>query len=225
MPFRLQYGALPRAAPRAAYPRPFSRFFALAVWGGGLLTTVFRPQPCGLVSLRMGITQYSEVSAEYASCEFLCSLVECSSVTVFLRSASWSLSVSTERAALLTICTRRKLYVRNPCLFMGFARVYMFHRSNALRIVRKYVLEFFQPLAAPQPTKKPKTTSNGYDGAKLWTPRCIEREDAEAAEMHQTRRWRSSRDAGGHGDSRGQRTSSNGGDGAELRLNAAGQRK
>ena len=29
------------------------------------------------VSLRMGITQYSEVSAEYASCVFLCSLVEC----------------------------------------------------------------------------------------------------------------------------------------------------
>ena len=67
LPFRLQDGALTRAAPRAAYPRPFSRFFALAVWAGGLLTTVIRPQPCGLVSLRMGITQYSEVSAEYAS--------------------------------------------------------------------------------------------------------------------------------------------------------------
>ena len=94
MPFRLQDGALPRAAPRAAYPRPFSRFFALAVWAGGLLTTVIRPQPCGLVSLRMGITQYSEVSAEYAS-----------------------------------------LLVENY--------------TNALRSVRKYDLEFFQPLAAP----------------------------------------------------------------------------
>ena len=36
---------------------------------------------------------------------------------------------------------------------MGFARVYTFHRSNALSFVRKYGLEFFQPLAAPQPTK------------------------------------------------------------------------
>ena len=66
-PVKGKVAPLPRAAPRAACPRPFSRFFALAVWAGGLLTTVIRPQPCGLVSLRMGITQYSEVSAEYAS--------------------------------------------------------------------------------------------------------------------------------------------------------------
>ena len=44
---------------------------------------VFRPQPAGLVSLRMGITQYSEVSAEYASAKFPCSFVECSSNRVF----------------------------------------------------------------------------------------------------------------------------------------------
>ena len=105
MPFRLQDGALPRAAPRAACPRPFSRFFALAVWARGLLTTVIRPQPCGLVSLRMGITQYSEVSAEYAS-----------------------------------------LLVENY--------------TNALRSVRKYDLEFFQPLAAPRTTTNPPNNPN-----------------------------------------------------------------
>ena len=105
MPFRLQDGALPRAAPRTACPRPFSRFFALAVWAGGLLTTVIRPQPCGLVSLRMGITQYSEVSAEYAS-----------------------------------------LLVENY--------------TNALRSVRKYDLEFFQPLAAPRTTTNPPNNPN-----------------------------------------------------------------
>jgi len=105
LPLRLQDGALPRAAPRAACPRPFSRFFALAVWAGGLLTTVIRPQPCGLVSLRMGITQYSEVSAEYAS-----------------------------------------LLVENY--------------TNALRSVRKYDLEFFQPLAAPRTTTNPPNNPN-----------------------------------------------------------------
>ena len=73
--------------------------------------------------------------------------------------------------------------------------------QNALSFVRKYGLEFFQPLAAPQPTKKPKTTSNGYDGAKLWTPRGIGRGDAEAAKLTQTR-WRISRDTSDHGDSK-----------------------
>ena len=73
--------------------------------------------------------------------------------------------------------------------------------TNALRIVRKYVLEFFQPLAAPQPTKKPKTTSNGCDWAKLWTPRDTARGDAEAAKLTQTR-WRISRDTSDHGDSK-----------------------
>ena len=102
--------------------------------------------------------------------------------------------------------------------------------TNALRIVRKYVLEFFQPLAAPpnnhktsKPPKRvqtrcsrdaedhkdsnaPTTSSNGYDGAKLWTPRGIAHGDAEAAKRHQTRRWRDSRDVGDHIDSRTQRT-------------------
>ena len=58
LPFRLPDGT-PAQRPRTTY-RPFSRFFALAVWAGAL-TTVIRPQPCGLVSLRMGITQYGEV--------------------------------------------------------------------------------------------------------------------------------------------------------------------
>ena len=185
MPFRLQDGALPRAAARTACPRPFSRFFALAVWAGGLLTTVIRPQPCGLVSLRMGITQYSEVSAEYAS-----------------------------------------LLVENY--------------TNALRSVRKYDLEFFQPLAAPpeqpqiiqtNPTRPNATLAgrrrpqgfertNEGDRAKLWTNARIVRGNAEAAETHQTRRWRDSRTVRDHGDSRVQRTSSNGGDGAELQPNA-----
>ena len=171
MPFRLQDDALPPATPRAACPRPFSRFFALAVWAGGLLTTVIRPQPCGLVSLRMGITQYSEVSAEYAS-----------------------------------------LLVENY--------------TNALRSVRKYDLEFFQPLAAPPNNHKspkqtqrvqtrrsrdaedhkdsnaPTTSSNEGDRAKLWTNARIVRGDAEAAEMHQTRRWRNSRDARDHENSK-----------------------
>ena len=59
----------------------------------------------GLVSLRMGITQYSEVSAEYAS-----------------------------------------LLVENY--------------TNALRSVRKYDLEFFQPLAAPP--NNHKTSKNAF---------------------------------------------------------------
>ena len=106
----------------------------------------------------MGITQYSEVPAEYAS-----------------------------------------LLVENY--------------TNALRSVRKYDLEFFQPLAAPPNNHKspkqpqrvqkrrsrdaedhkdsnaPTTSSKGYDGAKLWTPRGIARGNAEAAEMHPTRLW------------------------------------
>ena len=53
----------------------------------------------------------------------------------------------------MLIMYSQKLYVRSPCLFTAFARVYMSHRSNALSLVRKYGLEFFQPLAAPQPTK------------------------------------------------------------------------
>ena len=63
-----------------------------------------------------------------------------------------------EYAAVLIICARRKLYVRSPCLFTGFTRVYMFHRSNALSFVRKYGLEFFQPLAAPPTHQKPRPT-------------------------------------------------------------------
>ena len=142
----------------------------------------------------MGITQYSEVSAEYAS-----------------------------------------LLVENY--------------TNALRSVRKYDLEFFQPLAAPPNNHKspkqpqrvqkrrsrdaedhkdsnaPTTSSNEGDRAKLWTNARIVRGDAEAAEMHQTRRWRSSRTARDHGDYRAQKTSSNGGGRAELRRNAAGTRK
>ena len=101
----------------------------------------------------MGITQYSEVSAEYAS-----------------------------------------LLVENY--------------TNALRSVRKYDLEFFQPLAAPPnnhktskllkrvqtwrsrdagdngDSKKPTTSSNGYNGAKLWTPRDTARGDAETTKLH-----------------------------------------
>ena len=119
----------------------------------------------------MGITQYSEVSAEYAS-----------------------------------------LLVENY--------------TNALRSVRKYDLEFFQPLAAPPNNHKsskqpqsvqtrrswdaedhkdsnaPTTSSNEGDRAKLWTNARIVRGDAEAAETHQTRRWRISRDANDHGDSK-----------------------
>ncbi len=95
--------------------------------------------------------------------------------------------------------------------------------QNALSFVRKYGLEFFQPLAAPPTYQKPRLTdtiepSYGHRAG-------LASGDAEAAEKHQTRRWRSSRDAGGHGDSRVQRASSNGGGRAELRLNAAGQRK
>ena len=80
--------------------------------------------------------------------------------------------------------------------------------TNALRIVRKYVLEFFQPLAAPPnnhktskppkrvqtwrsrdardngDSKKPTTSSNGYNGAKLWTPRDTARGDAETTKLH-----------------------------------------
>ena len=121
--------------------------------------------------------------------------------------------------------------------------------TNALRSVRKYDLEFFQPLAAPPnnhkspkptqsvPTRRswdaedhkdsnaPTTSSNGYDGAKLWTPRDTARGDAETAKRHQTRHWRDLRDVGGHSDSRKQRARQNGGDRAKLRLNAAGQRK
>ena len=119
----------------------------------------------------MGITQYSEVSAEYAS-----------------------------------------LLVENY--------------TNALRSVRKYDLEFFQPLAAPPNShKSPKqtqrvqtrrsrdaedhkdsnsltTSSNGYDRAKLWTPHGIVRGDAEAAKLTQTRRWCISWDATDHGNSK-----------------------
>ena len=45
--------------------RTLGRFhdFSRSLSGWGLLTTVFRPQPCRLASLRMGITQYNEVSA------------------------------------------------------------------------------------------------------------------------------------------------------------------
>ena len=98
--------------------------------------------------------------------------------------------------------------------------------QNALRIVRKYVLEFFQPLAAPpnnrkspKPTQRiqtrrsrdaedhegsnaPTTSSNEVDRAKLWTPLGIARGDAEAVKLTQTRRWRSARNAGDHSDFR-----------------------
>ena len=52
-----------------------------------------------------------------------------------------------------SLCTRRNYTVRPRCLFHLLPRVYLCHAQNALSFVRKYGLEFFQPLAAPQPTK------------------------------------------------------------------------
>ena len=156
--------------PRTPQPRE-STIFRHGCPGQATKRAKFWMRPCGPASLRMGITQYSEVSAEYAS-----------------------------------------LLVENY--------------TNALRSVRKYDLEFFQPLAAPPNNHKspkqpqrvqtrrsrdaedhkdsnaPTTSSNEGDRAKLWTNARIVRGDAEAAETHQTRRWRISRDANDHGDSK-----------------------
>ena len=119
--------------------------------------------------------------------------------------------------------------------------------QNALRIVRKYVLEFFQPLAAPPNNRKSsKPTQTCPDGtlAGRMRQRRFQKTNNELKRLQwgqvmgtaryrarrrgnnkiaPTRGRRRSRTVWDHGDSGTQRMSSIGGDSAELRRNA-GQR-
>ena len=119
-----------------------------------------------------------------------------------------------------SLCTRRNYTYEIRVFSWVLLEFYTFHRSNALSLVRKYGLEFFQPLAAPQPTKNHIQRLRW--GQVMDTARYRARRRGNN-KIAPTRRRRRSRTVWDHGDSGTQRMSSIGGDSAELRRNA-GQR-
>ena len=95
--------------------------------------------------------------------------------------------------------------------------------TNALRIVRKYVLEFFQPLAAPPNNQKTNNELKRLQWGQVMDTARYRARRRGNNKIAPTRRRRRSRTVWDHGDSGTQRMSSIGGDSAELRRNA-GQR-